>query len=705
MRLEDFKRGGWETFLHPADFPETVKAFEHAIRTGTSYEAVHRLRRAEDGEYRWFHARGEPLLDRQGNIIHWYGLSVDVDEKKKAEDQLRRSEAYLAEAQRLSHIGVSAYNDTAILYGSEETFRIWGFDPAKGIPNREAVFERIHPDDRAQLATIVQRAVSEKRDYTAAYRIVLPDGTIKHLETIGRPAFSASGELTEIVTTQIDVTERKIAQERLRRSEAYLAEAQRLSHTGTAVYDDTNVVYWTEEASLIFGFDPTLGIPSREAIWQRLHPDDVNRVNGDIERGVREKRRFKNEFRVLFPDGTVKHVEAVNNPVFSQSGTLLETVVTGVDVTERKRGEQALRNSEQSLRSAIDGIAGMVLVLAPDGEFETVNRQVLEYFGRPLEWITSWKTNDAVHPDDFPRVAEVFGKAMVSGIPYQVDTRLLGTDGNYRWFEARGVPIRDDSGRIARWYVLLTDIEDRTRALARLDQMQSDLAHMNRLSTMGELAASLAHEIAQPIATARNNARAALNFADRGAAELDQLKEALAAVVDDADRAGEILRRIRDHIKKAPPRKERVDLNHAISDVLALAQGAVVRNRVSVQTSLAQTLPHVWADRIQVQQVVLNLILNAVEAMGLVEKGVRELAITTEHQEMGGVIVAVRDSGPGIDLEQLERVFDAFYTTKSDGVGIGLSICRSIIDAHGGRLWADRNNPRGAVFFFTLPAE
>ena len=233
--------------------------------------------------------------------------------------------------------------------------------------------------------------------------------------------------------------------------------------------------------------------------------------------------------------------------------------------------------------------------------------------------------------------------------------------------------------------------------------MQSDLAHMNRLSTMGELAASLAHEIAQPMATARNNARAALNFADRGAAELDQIKEALAAVVDDADRAGEILDRIRDHIKKAPPRKERVDLNHAISDVLALAQGAVVRNRVSVQTSLAETLPHVWADRIQVQQVVLNLILNAVEAMSLVKKGVRELTIGTGQHTAAGVLVTVRDSGPGIDSDHLDRVFDAFYTTKSSGVGMGLSICRSIIHAHAGRLWADVNTPCGAVFRFTLP--
>jgi C4-dicarboxylate-specific signal transduction histidine kinase len=238
----------------------------------------------------------------------------------------------------------------------------------------------------------------------------------------------------------------------------------------------------------------------------------------------------------------------------------------------------------------------------------------------------------------------------------------------------------------------------------RLRQLESDLAHTNRLSMMGELAASLAHEIAQPIATARNNARAAMHFLDRSTPDPGEVREALTCVVDDADRAGNILDRIRDHIKKAPPRKERVDLNQSITDVIALARGAIVKNGVSIQTRLTGGLSDVQADRVQLQQVVLNLILNAVEAMGSIEEGVRELSITTAQHEVGSVLVTVRDSGPGIDPEHLDRVFDAFYTTKSSGMGMGLLICRSIIDAHGGRLWADANEPRGTVFQFTLPS-
>ena len=375
-----------------------------------------------------------------------------------------------------------------------------------------------------------------------------------------------------------------------------------------------------------------------------------------------------------------------------------------LDLTERKRAEEALRESERSLRSAIDGIPGLVGILAPNGDFEAVNRQILEYCGQSLEELRDWGTNGTVHQEDLAHVAEVFTRSIASGIPYQLEQRLRRFDGQYRWFDNRGVPIRDDSGDIVRWYVLLTDIEDRTQALARLQQMQSDFAHMNRVSMMGELAASLSHEILHPIATARNNARAGMRFLEMNPPSLDETREALACVVRDADRAKDIVGRMRDHIKKAPPRKERFDLNAATNEVIVLAQSVIHRNGVSVQTRLANGLLPVLGDRIQLQQVLLNLILNAAEAMGSVEEGARELLISTE-QDQAGALVAVRDSGPGIDAQHLDRVFDTFYTTKSSGTGMGLSICRSIIQGHGGKLWAEANEPRGAAFQFTLPAD
>jgi PAS domain S-box-containing protein len=522
------------------------------------------------------------LRDRQGRIIQWYGLSVDVEERKQAEDLLRRSEAHLAEAQRLSHTGAVAYNGTAILFASEETYHIWGFDPAQGLPSREVVFQRIHPGDRDWLNAEVRRAVGEKRRYSIAYKILLPDGTVKHLETIGQPVFSASGKLVEIFATQTDVTQRKKAEDQLRRSEAYLAEAQRLSQTGSWAWNpDQDIRYWSEECYRVLSFDPEDGLPRFEEFFQRIHPDDQPGFRELIQTAIREKAEWETDYRIVHLNGHVRDIHVVGHPVLSTSGHLIEFVGTVIDVTERRRAEQER---------------------------------------------------------------------------------------------------------------------------ARLRQLEADLAHINRVSTLGELAASLAHEITQPIAAARNNARAALNFLDQQAPDLGEVREALGCVVGDADRAGVIVDRIRDHIKKAPPRKHRFDLNEAINEVIVLARSAIAENLVSVQTRLREGLVPVEGDRVQLQQVILNLVLNAAEAMSAVNEGTRDLLISTEQSPTNDLLVAVRDSGPGIAPERRERVFDAFYTTKSSGVGMGLSICRSIIDAHGGRLWADANEPRGAAFQFTLPS-
>jgi C4-dicarboxylate-specific signal transduction histidine kinase len=239
---------------------------------------------------------------------------------------------------------------------------------------------------------------------------------------------------------------------------------------------------------------------------------------------------------------------------------------------------------------------------------------------------------------------------------------------------------------------------------ASLQTVQAELARVTRVTTLGQLTASIAHEVKQPIAAARNNARAALNFLDRRPPDLGEVREALDCIVGDTDRAGNIIDRIRDHIKKVPPQKDRFDLNEAINEVIALARGEITKNGVSVNTHLTEGALPVEGDRVQLQQVVLNLILNAVEAMGSVQEKPRELSVSTEQTQANGVLVAVRDSGPGIDAKHLDRVFEAFYTTKSGGVGMGLSICRSIINAHGGRLWAEANEPRSSVFQFTLPS-
>jgi PAS domain S-box-containing protein len=577
MPFEEFMhRGGWEAFVHPADYPEAAEAFRHAIQTGTSYQGVMRLRRA-DGEFRWHHARCEPLCDRQGRIIQWYGLCVDIEEAKKAEDRLRRSEAHLTEAERLSHTGAVAYNGTAILFASEETYRIWGFDPAQGLPSRDVVFQRIHPSDRDWLKAEVRREVGEKRRYSIGYRIVLPDGTVKHLETVGQPVFSASGKLVEIFATQTDVTERKRAEEALRESEAKIRD-------------------YAETASDWF--------------WE-IDPD----------------YKF----------------------------TLLTENAFGSDAADR--------------------IGTPCWDHALDVETE------------PEKWRLVWATLDA-HESfrDF-----VYCTVDGSGAPMYV--------------KASGKPVFDSSGKFLGYRGTGTDVTAIVRgqrAEASLQTVQAELAHVSRVMTLGQLTASIAHEVNQPIGSARNNARAALNFLDRSHPDLDEVREALGCIVADADRAGGIIDRIRDQIKKVPPRSDRFDLNRAIEEVIELAQSMITENEILVQSRLASGMAPVLGDRVQLQQVILNLILNAVEAMRSVEADKRQLLISTDQSEANGTLVAVRDSGPGIDPKHLEHVFEAFYSTKS-GMGMGLSICRSIIAAHGGRLWATATEPRGALFQFALP--
>jgi PAS domain S-box-containing protein len=377
-----------------------------------------------------------------------------------------------------------------------------------------------------------------------------------------------------------DELETKVAERtaELRRSEAYLAEAQRLSHTGSWAFIPAtgNHGYWSEESFRLTGFDPAGGPPRFEEFEQCIHPDDRARTKEHFRIAIREKADFDHGYRMVqLGSGEIRDIHVIGHPVLSPSGDVVEFVGTMMDVTERRRAEE--------------------------------ERQAL--------------------------------------------------------------------------------------------------AHANRITTMGQLTASIAHEVNQPIAAARNNAASALRFLSRDPPDLEEVREALDCVVNDIDRAGDVIGGIRNLIKKAPaPRDDSLDLNEAVREVIVLTRGEALKNGVSVQMQMAEGLPLIQGDRVQLQQVVLNLILNAVEAMSSVDDARRELSIGTGRRRADEILVAVRDSGPGIDPERLERVFDSFYTTKPGGMGLGLSICRSIIDAHGGRLWAAANEPRGAAFQFTLPA-
>jgi PAS domain S-box-containing protein len=423
------------------------------------------------------------------------------------------------------------------------------------------------------------------RDFV--YKVQRIDGSLGFVSASGKPVFDAEGRFSGYRGVASDLTDRRRAEQALQRSESYLAEAQRLSHTGSWGWNvaTREITHWSQEIYRLYGFDPEAGIPPFEAHLQRIHPEDRARLAEAFERAIGDGAELELVFRIVLPDGATKYIRKIGHPVYAAVGEIVEFVGTDMDITERKRAEAEVREGERRYRA-----------------------------------------------------------------------------------------------------------------------VEMELAHANRVATMGQLSASIAHEVNQPIAAAITNAHSALRWLGARPPDLEEVRQALGRIVRDGNRAGDVIGRIRDLIRKAPPRKDGLEINEAILEVIALTRGEVVKNGVSVQTQLAEGLPLIQGDRVQLQQVILNLIVNAVEAMSGVGEGSRELLISTGKAESDGVLVAVRDSGPGLAPASLERLFGAFYTTKPGGLGMGLSICRSIIEAHGGRLWATANVPQGAVFQFTVPA-
>jgi PAS domain S-box-containing protein len=380
---------------------------------------------------------------------------------------------------------------------------------------------------------------------------------------------------------------------------------------------------------------------------------------------------------------------------------------------ERRKAEEAMRSAEEAarrsegeIRDLVENIPAMVFIALPGPSNAFASRGWREYTGLSAEGTAGSGWKDVLHPEDLERHLEKWRMFSASGEPFEDEARFRrAADGEYRWFLVRAAPVHDEAGHLVKWYGVLADIEDRKRAAEELREMQAELAHANRVATMGQLTASIAHEVNQPITAVVVNAHAALRWLEAHPPDPDELRQALGRIVESGRRAGDVIGRIRAIVQKAPPRRERFDLNEAIRDVIALTRSEMLRHGVSAQTDLAPGLPSIAGDRVQLQQVILNLIVNAVEGTSGMAEGPRELQVATEAEAEGGVVVSVRDSGPGLDCTRADHLFEPFYTTKPAGMGMGLAICRSIVEAHGGRIWAAANEPRGAVFQFTLSPE
>jgi PAS domain S-box-containing protein len=368
-----------------------------------------------------------------------------------------------------------------------------------------------------------------------------------------------------------------------------------------------------------------------------------------------------------------------------------------------QRRIQQVKRHEKQLRDVIDTIPALAFSSSPDGKNEWVNRRWVEYSGLSEESSSGSGWQSMIHPDDLEEHVKKWQRSLASGEPFENESRRRNANGEYRWFLSRALPLRDAHGNILKWYGSLTDIEDRKKAeqeRERLRGLQADLAHVNRVSMMGELAASLSHELKQPIAATITNANTCLRWLKRDQPDVEEAREATVRIVKDGNRAAEIINRLRSFYKKgSPPERELVDVNDVVSEMLVLLHSEANQNSVSMRTELSSDLPKVRADRVQLQQVCMNLMLNAIEAMK--DTG-GELTIGSGRTDDGQLLISVSDTGVGLPVEQIDQIFGAFFTTKPDGSGMGLTISRSIIESHGGRLWAGANAKRGATFCFTL---
>lgn len=542
-----------------------------------------------------------------------------------------------------------------------------------------------------------------------------------------------------------EVLERQRAEAALLRSEAYLAEAQRVSHTGSFGWDvSSGQIFWSEETFRILEYDRTIH-PTVELVFQRTHPEDRALLQQALDRAIQERTAFDFGHRLLMPDGSTKYLRVVGHPAIAESGDL-KFVGAITDVTERKRAE-ALREGESRILEMIArdaplseilenlvrvveaqyaGLLCSVLLLDEDGQHAChgAASSLPESYTKAIDGLrigpnagscgTAMYRREPVFVADilqdplwepYRGLAEPYGLRACWSTPILAHSgKALGSFAMY-YREPRSPSPAETRALGMATHLAGIAIE---RKLAReererLRQAQADLAHINRVTTMGELTASLAHEIKQPITAAVTNARTCLRWLGRDAPDVSEAREAASRIVTDVTRAADIISRISLLFKKGALQHELVDVNELIREMIVLLRNEAARYSVSIRSELAEDLPSVMADRIQLQQVFMNLMLNGIDAMKDISTA-RELTIRSQQVKDGQLLISVSDTGIGLP-PQAEQVFSAFFTTKAHGTGMGLPISRSIIETHGGRLWATSDSGRGTNFHFTLPSE
>jgi PAS domain S-box-containing protein len=707
----------WGGALHPDDVEMVVREWRAHIATGEPFDLEQRLRRA-DGEYRWHWVRRVPLHGESGEVVKWYGVAFDIDDRKRAEHALRQSEAELAKARHESQLIIDTvpvlmlrHRADGIIDFVNQVGRDYSGRSTTKWTTRTSIIT--HPDDVSRLEAAWDVALATGEPFETEARLRRADGEYRWFATRRVPLRDADGEVIAWYAATYDIEDRKRAEDALRQSEAALLEAR---HELQLIIDTIPALVVRHRADGIMDFvnQTWRGYTGlSQAAWKArgsvvVHPDDLDRVEQVWLAHLKTGEAFETEQRLRNADGEYRWHFLRRVPLRNDKGEVTAWYGAAHDIEDRRRAEDSLRRREAELAAArhelqlmIDTIVTMIVVIDINGKAYFANRPAQEFVGKdlPIE-----NVRETIHPDDRAMVDELWRTHLVTGEPFRTEQRMRRADGQYRWCYMTRVPQRDESGKIVRWYGSGYDIHDRKLAEDALRAAQAALAHANRAATLGEISASIAHEVNQPLAAIVANGQACLRFLRRETPDLNDVRGAVEWIVKDGNRAGEVIQRVRGLLKKADAQKAPLDVNDTINEVAALLQQELAAQHVLLQLELAPAIPLTVADRVQLQQVIINLVMNGAEAMQAVTERRRALVVQSHRDEANQVVVAVTDSGVGIPAETAARLFDAFFSTKPSGLGIGLSICRSIIADHGGRIWAEDNGAGpGATFRFALP--
>jgi PAS domain S-box-containing protein len=682
----------WRRVTHPDSIEHVTMCLKHSMDTGELIDCESRGRRA-DGVYRWFQVRGMPLRDADGKIVRWYLLLTDIEEHKQAEEALRANERHL----RLLLDSIPAFIHTLTPTGevAHVNQRVIDFF---GLPSEELRdWSRVtHPDDVGRIGAIIEHALKTGTPFEFESRGRRADGVYRWMHGRCMPLRDSQGHIIRWYGVFTDIDDRRRMEEALRASEQQLRlmvdSIPGLICTNTAAGE----VEYVNQTLLDYTGKDLAELRNWPVV---VHPEDLPRAAARWQHSIRTGDPFGVEVRVQRADGAYRWFQCSGLPLRDSAGAIVRWYNLLTDIEDRKLTEEVLRARERDLALIVETIPALVWCASAEGEFTYANSRILQLTGATFEELAT-KWTEYVHPDELDSVVEVWRRSLRTGEPHEVQHRLRCADGSYRWIQSIGQLGRDSDGRPTRWYGLFIDIDERLNTEEALRNTRARLARATQVATVGELSASIAHEINQPLSAVVTNGHACLSWLTADPPNIPRAVLSLERIIRDGRAAADVIQRIRALYRHAPPSKDELSINEVIEEVESLIAADARRQSVVLRVELQKSLPPVLGDRVQLQQVLSNLARNAIEAMETVTTHARELRIQSLHHEHQ-VIVQVRDTGTG--MPDYSNAFEPFFTTKAHGMGMGLAICRSIVEAHGGQLRASHATPSGSVFSFSLP--